>query len=338
MSPEPKKKKWKDALLKSSLPLEYLLTDKLEKLGIHVAGEYSFWRVNENKVNTEFSVDLWAFDFLEEDKQKDRYWAAINFLIECKYSHPTVKWVFSPFPEEQEEDMLIGVIAEHQDFAITRIETDPLYLLDEEIDYCIKGIELHDDNCNPNRIEHGLNQLKYGVVQLTKDRLVEQIASRYDSELNIEFICPILVTTAPLYVLNTGLSLEMFQQAEEIQSIAKAVDAVVVSSRIGVELKRYIKNIEFELRQSWPIIDDRLKNMAKILSDSEYKGFYYSNSFFLDSTLGRCATKVLIVNYEAFDKIIKKIMHLVVSTNSTLKRYATLEYDKEARKVFIKSI
>lgn len=336
MNTSKKMKKWKDALLKSSLPLEYIIANKLEKLDIHVLGEYSFWRANENKINTEFSVDLLAIHFLEQTKGKEDFWGTLHFLIECKYSYPTVKWTFSPFPEEH--GLVVGAIAIFQDFAATRVDTDVLYTFDDNFDYCWKGIELHEDSVDPNRITHGINQLRYGSIQLSKDCLISQVGSWHDSELNIEFICPILITTAPLYVFKHGLSLDNFQKAENVEDIAKEVEAVIVNPDPGVELKKYVKTVGLELRQSWPELDERLKDLSKILSNSDYKGFYYSNSFFLENLLRRNSERVLVVNYDAFDKIIQNIISLVSSTKSTLKRYATLECHKDIRKAFIKPI
>lgn len=50
--------KWKDALLKTSLPLEHLVAEKLGKQKFDIWGEFSFVRENEHGLETEFSVDL----------------------------------------------------------------------------------------------------------------------------------------------------------------------------------------------------------------------------------------------------------------------------------------
>ena len=53
-------KKWKDALLSSSLPLEHLVAKKLAQSSFHIEGEYSYTRQSEQDVKKEFSVDLLA--------------------------------------------------------------------------------------------------------------------------------------------------------------------------------------------------------------------------------------------------------------------------------------
>ena len=73
-------KKWKDGLLKSSLPLEQLVAEVLANQKFFVCGEYSYLRTNENGLETEFSVDLEAFDLLPEPGGS---WGELRLLIEC---------------------------------------------------------------------------------------------------------------------------------------------------------------------------------------------------------------------------------------------------------------
>jgi hypothetical protein len=76
-------KKWKDFLLKTSMPLEYLVAEKLSELKYGIQCEYNYLRPNETGVPTEFSVDIWAVNNLF--KKNFGLWANLNYLIECKY-------------------------------------------------------------------------------------------------------------------------------------------------------------------------------------------------------------------------------------------------------------
>src|ERR1044072_4720315 len=102
-------KKWKDALLKTSLPLEYLIANKLRKREYLVWGEYSFIRKSEQNIDTEFSVDLRASEILTKQRE---YWAELNLLIECKYNYPGVKWIFAPHPDEFSGSGVINIFQE----------------------------------------------------------------------------------------------------------------------------------------------------------------------------------------------------------------------------------
>ena len=72
MEKDGRKRSWKDALLKTSLPLEHMIAEKLDRRGFEVCGEYSYVRTNAQGVSTEFSADLWAFSLLK--KRKGGYW------------------------------------------------------------------------------------------------------------------------------------------------------------------------------------------------------------------------------------------------------------------------
>src|SRR5229473_4520754 len=87
---------WKENLLKSSLPLEQLVAEELEKNTFYIAGEYSYTRKNEHEINTEFSIDLLSHK--SNLVEKSQFGDILNILIECKYTYPTTKWVFSPHP------------------------------------------------------------------------------------------------------------------------------------------------------------------------------------------------------------------------------------------------
>ena len=95
-------KDWKDILLKSSLPLEHLVSTLLEKHNIDSYGEFSYMRKNEKGYLSEHSIDIDAtFSF---DTQ---FFSPLNFLIECKYCHQSVKWLFSPISSGRKEYNLL---------------------------------------------------------------------------------------------------------------------------------------------------------------------------------------------------------------------------------------
>ncbi|WP_157507054.1 hypothetical protein [Ktedonobacter racemifer] len=74
---------WKDNILKSSLPLEQLVSEVLEHNDLYTAGAYSYIRPNDHNIDTEFSVDVFAHqDFSSSRAQK---MGRSNFLVECKY-------------------------------------------------------------------------------------------------------------------------------------------------------------------------------------------------------------------------------------------------------------
>jgi len=228
--------KWKDALLKTSLPLEHIVAERLGKKGFDIWGEFSFIRENEQGVETEFSVDLRAVDFIRKGKI---HWAGLNLLIECKYNYPGVRWVFAPHPESA--TVITGVISKFQDLCIRRVaDTSALYKLDNDLDFCVKGIELHESDANTQSVSRGLHQLRWALPQLAAEIIRDQATTLHDEDSYIGYICPILVTTAPLYVLRTGLNINKFQKASDLKDIAENVDALIVYKERGPQLNAYL--------------------------------------------------------------------------------------------------
>ena len=330
--------KWKDPLLRSSLPLEYLIAKKLNDIGVYVSGEYSYLRPNENGLMTEFSTDIWAFKFLEENEQED-LWACINFIMECKYTYKSTKWIFAPYPSD--ENISSGYINIFQDFAVQRIDKNLLHNFEQQqnLKYCFKGIELLEKDCNPNTISKGLNQLKYASIQLAKTSITNQICAWHDDELKIEFLCPILLTTAPLYILKNNLSLENIEQAVNVEDIADKVDALIVSQNKNVQLHDYINQSVIEFRKSYNSeINTTLQKLDEILMAANYNDYYMSDDFFLDGIIGNPSERILVLNYNSFEENIQKIINLISATKSTLTRYATLEHDQENHTRVIKPL
>ncbi|HEX8904068.1 MAG TPA: hypothetical protein VF771_04460, partial [Longimicrobiaceae bacterium] len=86
MTSEKATKKWKAALLKTSLPLEVVVSEKLSHLHFDVWGEHAYVRANEQNVPTEFSVDISAVG----DLDNETCWGTLRLLAECKYNYPGV--------------------------------------------------------------------------------------------------------------------------------------------------------------------------------------------------------------------------------------------------------
>jgi hypothetical protein len=88
--------KWKDYLLKSSLPLEHVVRRELAGVGMTGLGAFSYLRPNEHGIITEFSVDVWGSLSIGNERSE---WGTFDALVECKYNYPGVRWVFSPHDE-----------------------------------------------------------------------------------------------------------------------------------------------------------------------------------------------------------------------------------------------
>lgn len=332
--------KWKgkDALLRSSLPLEHLVAQKLSRLGVYVGGEFTYLRPNENGISTEFSTDLWAFTFLEENHKKEAFWSSCNFIIECKYTHQSVKWIFAPHPLEDDASFETGYINIFQDLCVKRVDESLLDEFDGDINYCIKGIELQEKDCNPSAINKGLRQLQYAAIQLSRRCMASQICTCHDEDLEIDFLCPILVTTAPLYIIKENLDLNDFYNAEKVEDVAEQVNSLIVHQNTSIQQEKYVESLTQEFCHEYQEVNTRLKDMDQVLRDSDYEGYHVSEVFFLKAKLNRASTRILVVSYDHFEECLNSILKVIKNTAPTLKRYAVLKYDDKNKQAFIEPL
>lgn len=326
-------KKWKDALLRSSLPLENMVAELLSKKNFESNGQFSYLRKNEHNISTEFSVDLEAFTLI--GLGKGRYGATLNLLLECKYSHPTVKWVFSPVPFG---NYLIGYINYFEELCTKRIvKSDPLYDFENGLIYCTRGIALHEKDVDEKSIEHGLSQLRFALPNLVEQMLSAQMSKLHDEDLNIAIICPVLVTTAPLYVLKPDLDFEAYQKSNCIEDVAEKVDSLVVHQSISPQLSKYIDEIIANLYKHYSLIDKRLSLLTKLIKgDSPFEVAFSKIRF--EDHIKRAPERILIVNYYHLEKTIVELIKLIKKCTKNLHQVAQLKFNVTTREIDIKPL
>jgi hypothetical protein len=224
-----------------------LVAEQLERSKFQVAGEFPYIRPNEQGIKTEFSIDL------HSNKSNGRIHETegilevlgentlINLLIECKYTHPSVQWVFSPYlfaPYAPEP-----IICLHRECLSPSFDGPP-HVLHNDLQICRRGIALSPNNFDPNVITHALSQLYYGLPNLVIANLKPSLKV---VGLNRHIcICPILVTTARLHVVKTGQSLDAFFSAKSLEDITDRVDALFVTQEKGPMLTQYCKDLIWE--------------------------------------------------------------------------------------------
>jgi hypothetical protein len=224
------KKTWKDHLLSSGVPLEYSVIQIFEELGIRDPGEYSYERKTAEGLSQVFSVDVHA---TKVDTKRD---LQIECLVECKYRHDGTKWIF--MPRDYGELFTRGPSFAHlfvtMDQCCVDRELDRSILEKFEDTYpvCARGIELLPDDANPKTIEQAVQQLRYAVVARAIDALDwQRIPWTDDEKTPIYVIIPIIVTTAELWRLKVGMTVEDIRSAEEISTVADPHDVLVLHQK-----------------------------------------------------------------------------------------------------------
>lgn len=318
-----KNRKWKDALLSSGLPLEYLVAEKLAQNDFFVAGEYPYIRQDEQGINTEFSVDLLATLSLDHDQHG--HWANLDLLAECKYRRCGTRWIFSPHPSSNHSNA--NLINVNQDLCTRRITYEDLSAIYSDAQHCVRGIELQEGirRANPRDISKGLSQLRYAVPNLIKQGLSHQTNAMNDEDLYIQIVCPILVTTASLYVLDRNRYLEDYYKASDLKDVAEEVDTLVVSQRPGPQLEDYCMELFGNFLRDNSTTERYMKTLGEKLRDAGWHTSIIPDVRKLTFTVVFSGGLILVMNYSALDKRLSELQQIISASGNTLKRYATLK-------------
>ncbi len=260
------RKKLKDSLLKSSIPLEQIVGEMLSDVGYDVAGEFSYVRKNEMGNPIECSVDIWAFQLLETIPDEE-WWGMSSLLVECKYCYPGVKWVFSRYPTD--DAGTLGTICCMDMLTVVKIrDREPLYDFDRPIPFVRRGVAIHQGGFDPNGIAHGIEQLRYALPNRYVHALMSSLDFRESAEVTFE--CPILVTTADLRILQRGLTIEAVEAANDIEDITDSADAVVVHQRPGNQFRSYSSERLLRFMEDYAEAAQRIRDLDTILGYDKY--------------------------------------------------------------------
>jgi hypothetical protein len=224
---------WKEHLLKSGLPLEYEVKQFLATRDYHSRSDFTYLRNDENEILKEFSYDIdCPLAYFE-----NRNYA--NLMIECKYRHENVKWVFLP-----ETSLARGVIVTPDAFMHPND-----YFSDIQFRFsrrnmgsvgtlCSKGIEILPSGCNEQSISHAVNQLAYAFAE----RVVDGVMHNVESLLGVDhvfFNIPIIVTTANLYRMKENFDIDSIKNATEIDEVADIQDCIVLKVPESLYREKY---------------------------------------------------------------------------------------------------
>ena len=183
--------------------MEYVVAKELVRYGFAVNTDYTYSR-HDAGTDKDFSVDLQATGYPPFDT--DKLLSTVELLVECKHRHRGNKWLF--FPDANEPGMspfTLGYTVRAVDcFSWRFLSKNATIAFDEEATFCMKGVEVDASNGNvyDSEIKHGLMQLQYALPRLITERVRFNVHHDRDENLPF-FFCPILLTTAPLLVVNS---------------------------------------------------------------------------------------------------------------------------------------
>lgn len=234
-----------DKLLGSGLPLEQEIAEIAHGEGFNLNGEFSYLRKVETGADSEFSVDIHAESSVKNPTTSAS--VTINALIECKYSSPGVEWIFSSIPNHA--PAIISAASYFQWLGGHIILKDDSFENIEAEHYCSRGISLSSKSSDTKQIRHGLQQLRYAIPHLLDK--ITTIDIEMDEPCAPPIIAPMLVTNAPIRVLNPGVTIADIKSAKTLNSVSSIAKMVCHYQPGGPELLDVCMRMEDKINKKF---------------------------------------------------------------------------------------
>lgn len=234
--------KWKSKLVSSSIPLEFEVAKLLASNGFAVSADFIYSR-NDSGVIKDFSTDINATGYLPlSDPNKIQ--GKLELLIECKQRYSSIKWLFFPDPNDPGfSPITLGrTIRAVDEFSLLFFQPDATVLFDENMDFCYKGVEINEEGglVHDSELKHGIAQLQYALPRLLTENIINNVRGGVDG---IPFLyCPILLTTAELFIAKDTLTTEDIENSTTISDFAKQVPFLVLYSEYGPDFEKHCQN------------------------------------------------------------------------------------------------
>jgi len=260
-----KKSKWQQGLLSSGLILEHATARAMTGMGAVVISEYTYSRRDGDETK-DFSCDLLVDGYLpmEDDDQLE---CVLVVPIECKYRAEKKIWLF--MPDVNRETFGQGAIASVRsfpEFTPFDFPRNAVYEFMSSIPLGVKGTEIHlgSGETFDKDIKSGVNQLRYALPSIIESRIKGNADCGCLENAVPFFVCPILCTNAPLYILNEGVTCEEVSQAKDIASIAERVNVLDLYSNFGVDFEKHCASQTQRLMSLIGETEERSELYAKI--------------------------------------------------------------------------
>lgn len=323
--------KWKDLLLKSSLPLEHVVASELAELDWTVWGQYPYTRNNESGHSIDFSADLRA---TKEYSSKTHWIATLDVLLECKYASPGVKWIFLPYPKTAE--LFAGVVKVFDAVSNKRITSHKhLEKFESTVDYCVRGVALHENGCDENAITRGSSQLRYAMPRLAESAFASHATDWHDEDIAVTFACAVLVTTAPLYCLKQGLSLDDVYAAKSLEDLLDLKETVVLWNPDSPDRSSYCRDIYRQIPSE--DVEKRILQYASVFSPTATVK-YPPCEFDAKRAIKGAGDHVLVTTLQNLKAVLKSLDASVAATTKHLQKIAEVSFDREGHKARITAL
>lgn len=292
-------KSWKDALLSTGLPLEYSIRQTISQLGLTSGTEFSYLRYNEYGQSTEFSVDVSTSQIGLGGPVF--FW--VNYLIECKYRKEGTRWIFIPDKDESKFGLALRGLLPTLDQMTDGIKLDRKRFdrLFGRYVFAAKGCEVFGTDRNTQSIEQAVHQLRYAVPNGIRDALEHHVDHLLGHQNPVWTIMPIIVTTAELWCLREGTSIDAIKSSSDLSDVADQEEMLILHQPPDNLLTRYTREL---LRESF---DER---QILLLDTGIRDGGFHGWKFFIEYCSKQWPSHFVVVTSTRFKDLLGNLLTL----------------------------
>ncbi|GBC60537.1 hypothetical protein DENIS_1494 [Desulfonema ishimotonii] len=320
------KMKWKDALLFSGMPLEFEAARLLISEGFNVNADFRYtWSDADALSNS--GTDLHAktdIPFSESGPPLSQ----MEILVDCKHRDPRAVGLFLPDlnPSGASPVSPGNTVRVIDQFSPCVVSSDALVSFEMGMPVCYKGMEVNTDTgeVDESLFKQSLWQLQSPLPRLMTENIFLFLTGPVEN--NIPFLfCPVLLTTAPLFVMRKETALSQIENADQIEDVAVRTPYLIMSSGLSPDFKSTCVEESKQLRT--------LLRTDKAMAIEMKKARYYNSHFNLPFTiidalnaseyyyLNHFFTQFFICSHTAFPefvRVLKKTAETVMKTRQEL--------------------
>ena len=160
-----------------------------------------------------------------------------------------------------------------------------------------------------------------------------------DGNLKINLVIPLLVTTASLYVINRNSDIKTVRNANQIKEVATRVNSLLVYQEPSIDLSEYSEKLFEKLNQD-PRLLSRLKELNSLWNEHSKREDslpYNPLLFDLHSIFIRSSSKILVVEYDSLEIVIKRLLKIFKATLRSVDKFAVLKNDFDKHKSYFET-
>lgn len=257
----------------------------------------------------------------------------LHTLVECKYRSPEKTLLLLEDPNEEFSPVTLGgTVASFDAFAPFHLPLNGFVAMEQELPYVYKGVEIFDGGAIEEEVRHGIQQLRFAAPALLRRMVDFDLYNGHLEERNGIFFTSILVTNAPLRLLNRSVNIQLVKSAAALDDISTPIDVAILYSDYGPDFEDHVRTI---FRDDLDERMARARVVKKELSSAGKKfGFYSDPEKFVSelshagrSTCRHIGTQFFVANLHAVPKLLESIKTACLesySARALLKRARTV--------------